>query len=817
MSDSSKKNLHYANTKKQILSEHLQAVSQNASLIADQLNLSDHNIHNTIVNVAKISGLFHDVGKVLDFQDYIRDKIEKKQDYQSRLGESDEFAEETPLHNELSLLFLNLCPPSGIDRAGRLAVEFAVYWHHSKYSSKADRGKILMDYCEKKGEKLLSAFIQVANSIDATFPTIDSDQLMDGAYKIKFPDFYNPPKIYKNDDLSEVPWQINRDAVNHLSRYAVVTADRYVSKLDAKSINRPIERVRASRRTLTESIKKYAKLFPGERSERQLATAKIVAEYHKNIVLAGAGTGKTRVSLLCYDELGHDTGLIYVAPRVEVALSLLNELKKHLPEVKIQILTGQHKYTFCQNNKIECDMQDADIILTTIDQLAASISRVSELFTEYLQRYCVFDEYHEISKILSLNYIALVAMKIKEFKKNSSLYISATMDVPALRMVLDNAVVNRPARMASFNEKPVDIEFSKARNSGMKNALYIFNTAKAAQKTALEAFPVNQDILCYHSRYRPSDKLKLASRVLSEFGVEAIGSSSTLYAGPIAQASLNISRSTVATELGLPENIIQRIGRCNRFAEYERANIILYNDLVKHKKIKSGIKKITEGGGGYSSSHYSSSHYYERSSSEFFQQLAEGDIHCDQKITTTTDKLTDFYFKFCNTNRTFAEESVEFYRDSFNLLRKKNYYEPTRSFSSKKGTHWESFRGESFLIVAQIVTNGEQTGWTTETITDTENMISVETFLIQDFDLDLSGNLELALKHGQLQGWAEKVQELKRRARYMGFESVNKFLEYLAKCGVPAVFSVLGCTDQGYSYIKVTKDSHELLVGLMKN
>ncbi|NOQ17243.1 MAG: CRISPR-associated helicase Cas3' [Methyloprofundus sp.] len=623
---------YYANTKQQPLDQHLFAVGYLAYLLCKQLTDND-----TLAKAVFVAGCWHDMGK-LDppFQQWILDKTQKKlideipEEGQHIDKKAGAFSfEKHPRHNEISLLLFSLLDDKDdklVNKPNKKLIKHCLYWHHAKPVRKEELKKLDGIYNKLSAVqvdkmipvthgmiKLLKDLISSYNldlSLSRCITKPDDDTL----YDVK-KEFLAEYKLYgENERISDFSKDVAVNARHNIARTVIVTADRLVSALSAEALNSHIEQTTLSElldnallmeRGLKTEIQTCLQGFEqrdpdSERNRQQSEAVQELSDAEKSVsVLQGpAGCGKTKIALQ-WAANNHAKKIIWICPRVQVCQGLVNDLKgaEYLPNTKIEICTGEFKTLYQNGGDMATPVGEefsGDIVLTTIDQVLNTITTHTKItgLVQYMNAHIVFDEYHEYIPMSGFNllFAELVACKQLQNKKNNTLLVSATPNYYFVQKLL---ALNEVVSIESFNQSQYKIEFQEfdeklADDSNplyaaqAKNTFVISNTALTAQKSFIKNQTAEKAILL-HSKFRQTDRKELFDKIFNAFKQDGSHDFDILRAGPIVQASLNISCDRMISEFTNAENWLQRMGRLDRFGESVTPNTYI-SALSEHVK-----------------------------------------------------------------------------------------------------------------------------------------------------------------------------------------------------------------------------------------
>ena len=650
MTMKAKQNENYANTMLQPLAEHSFAVGYLAQKLF-QLS-TENNEYMNLSEVAYLAGCLHDIGK-LDplFQEWVKKGKQKVTDTDDGQHIDTKFTfDKHPRHNEISLFLFNFFETQcqGLNNQQKIALQHIIYWHHAKPYRKNDNftgvGKVY-EYLKKnlsedetlhlinRTPKLLFQIESIAKSYGQEYKSLTTklnwntteltDLIESFSYSFKATSYPVFKDYELTDDFIRLQKRVHNNALHNLLRACVISADRIISSLSTQDLISFINEQRLDEllseqndliSNLSNHIKNSLLLFPdSERTNKQAEVAKTLSEKRDIAVLSGAaGCGKTKIALE-WAQLENAQKIIWICPRVQVCQGIFEELiNNYLPDANIEIFTGEFKFTNSWDNPTEDDEYfAADIVVTTIDQVLNSITTHTKVdnLIPFMQAHIIFDEYHEYINmdIFNLLFAELVACKsIRNTYDKRLLLVSATPHYGYLNNILGLEIEHDVVDMPSFNTCSYQIEFIHYQESDRSqnpffsaydsNKFVISNTAKTAQLGFLYK-KNDENAVLFHSKFKRSDKKHLFNQVYEAFKRNGTKQYDVLRSGPIVQASLNISCDSMLSEMSNPENILQRLGRLNRFGENIDTSILsiaITDDVKQGKQIGSSARFLAK-------------------------------------------------------------------------------------------------------------------------------------------------------------------------------------------------------------------------------
>jgi CRISPR-associated endonuclease/helicase Cas3 len=563
-----------------LLLNHSKMVSDVAVMIYET---TAKNYREDIKETIRIAGLLHDIGKCTNnFQKKLKDKIKNESTDNIEDDEKDCHPYKVR-HNELGYVFLW----NNFVHKNKKEILDPVYWHHGVSPDNFDsKGfyKNDISIIEKDIEHMKEFLMSVLG---------DGYLMNEPTYKIKFS---RPEYFSETSDLND---EINENRL--LIRNCIISADRIVSMGSCENLT-------------TDEIKTFIKNYNvidttidinnhiynttnSKRYQKQIEiSSSIINDVNKtHIIKAPAGFGKTLTGMLW--SFQRNKRLIWVCPRNDVAKSvyksILNELDgfENGSSISVELfLTGEVKEQQNQNNNTKGF--DSDIIVTNIDNFLNPTvdNRYSHRMFTIMESDVIFDEYHELVSDNALFSLFIIMMKIRHQKTNSStILLSATPNVmEQLWDNTDNVTSIFPSKDSHYspqhNEKytlnVVDQFIPKDDNS--YSNVTIVNSISNSQIIKRN----NNVPFLYHSNFVKDDRNRIISEIFVNYDKNSnrVNTKPNVVSTHILQASLDISFNHLMESVLSPESTLQRIGRCNRFGDYDSpSTITIFKDLPNNQ------------------------------------------------------------------------------------------------------------------------------------------------------------------------------------------------------------------------------------------
>ena len=378
-----------------------------------------------------------------------------------------------------------------------------------------------------------------------------------------------------------------------------------------------------------------------------------------NIIQAPAGFGKTMVGLIWASKNSKKT--IWVCPRNMIAESVYDSILKEINTLKLTGVTVELYLTgeVSKSNHNNTNGFESDIIVTNIDNfLKPSITDriANRQFLTYSAN-VVFDEYHEFVTDEPLFACFINLMKSRhQNTKCRTILLSATpvkinplWETDKITIILPQENKHYPAAhtknflVETYDEYPYF-------GSGSDSSVIITNSINEAQYYYNQIGNNNQQLV--HSKYEEDVKNGIFDKILKEYGKNSprLINKDNIVGTFIIQASLDISFAYVYESVLSPEFSTQRLGRLNRFGDY---NSILPVFTIFKLKDRNNSKRISMGENSVINEHYT-------------KDLC--DLWFDEmnKINGQSITLNDFYIIYNNHVENYKVERNKFFREKYN-------------------------------------------------------------------------------------------------------------------------------------------------------
>lgn len=721
------------------------------------------------------AGLYHDIGKLDDnFQEYLKSKTAQKKnvEFDVQIEENKKIdLNSYPLHQELSWAYLNLLSNSfkqkNIIYHNDLFL-YSVYWHHAKFlrfqnSEFETVDKILSanNFDLKSFALNFSKFNEEAINIISNIKTVNEASIIEGinvedvydasiSNSSKTPSFQ--PILFRNGLDDNIC--LLKNAINHLTRAILVSADRVVSKLSKNDLKDIFESDNIDNSILISSlvnlivdtndydlkgavdlmlenfsVKSEKNVGNKNRSELQAKKVEELSEKGMVSILQGpAGVGKTKMMVEWIGKINNKKRTYVIVPKSNMVLELYKEFTEtYLPNIDIEKVTGAEKVRTKNGEETVLEQEDcfkSSICITTVDQIMSLMMGHNkvDVYLDVLNSNLIFDEFHEFMDTPALLMLFIQTITLKKMSSyGKCLLVSATPNpylINKLNINFSESVVS----IETFNNTSYEIvpnyfidsqKSLEAMNNDMftpqkKSTICIFNTAGKSQTSSIKALNDGEEnTLNFHSKFYAKDRKYIFSKIMKEFGKKKIEDSTlgtrdaVLRTGPILQASIDLSTDNMLTEISTIDNIYQRLGRVVRWAEADKGRYEIFIPSNIEKKNCSIALNLSRNG------------QYEIVSK--FVEFLQNEI-----FTKSDIKLNDLYkayFKFFE-----YDDVKDAYELTWNFLKTDSNkifsqgFEPIKTFISNKKENEKdvkvaakkSLRGGSlFGLACDLISDGK--------------------------------------------------------------------------------------------------------------
>lgn len=651
--------------------EHTQEVLRIGMLLGKKVEFKNEFEKQKFINELASVVILHDIGKCTKkFQKYLEQKSK---------GEEGQIP--TYKHNLVSWYYINHYLHLKNENMNRDNIESNVLYHHffqleDKYAKVIDK-QILNDNVIT----LMNNFcVQMFNYSDNNYNTTLQN---DWGFIKRENDIkkYDEIKLYNGDD-----------SVFHMRlivRSILQFSDRFVSSYNGNlsEINDEVlERMIEDRNNINECVPQYSDLnfsvYNQERLDKQkkIINDILVSKINTHIIPASAGYGKTLMGLLWFFQ--NRKKMLWVTARTVLAEdtynSVIADLKKMNCNDSVKVclyLTGViKKNNYTTNEQVK--LSECDIILTIIDNDLSFYNKnnVSDFIYDTYTRNVVFDEYHEFNTHNGAPLFSefINQIQIRTFKmKSQTLLLSATpLNFNNLIGLNEGMSVQTHQTESYGGDTKVNIEFIDKEDILKyinNNMFYIIPTVCDAQnayddiKNHIIKNKINMKMpKLFHGDFNENDKIEIKTDLTNQYGKESKEEKQLFVCTPLLDTGLNVSTKNIIMYPWNPNNVIQVLGRANRFKEIEDNTVNLYlidsTTLDENGKTKKHYREWY---------HLKENIYNKDIAKNFITELKQYDGQ-----TLTKDGIYDIYKEFMRKNKKVIDNYyTKLYEDSMDNVK----------------------------------------------------------------------------------------------------------------------------------------------------
>ena len=566
-----------ANSKGQDLIQHLRLVG----IVAREMALFA-GMDEELQRLCEYAGYAHDLGKAVSwFQKYLKN------------SNGDEESSDKPLHHEVSWAYL----ASKFDRYDKYRpIINAVYWHHSRPID--DSGNYFESREQILGELSdgdLKAVDRVAKAFDWSKWFRVKEQVEQES------EDEDVPNLFLRDERGGSKLNAQLLAV----RTSLISADRYVSALSPEAFSDA-----CSGRLTPEDLLINFKFtrpavtpispadYDAKRFDIQVGCSESAFKEKSVIVKAPAGFGKTIVGVLW--GLKSNKQFLWVCPRNAVAEAVYRNITRELKamdlaDISVELhLTGERKASVGKREEF-C----SDIVVTNIDTILRPMvdNRVADRLFIVLASPMVLDEFHEFAsdQPLFAAFVTLMRARHRLCSDVKTLLLSATpmvmrqlWDADGQETVyLPNASSHYPAAhkgtygISMIDGIPTETE---------PGSLVVVNSVVRAQ----DLYRTMKMDHILHSRFTDDDRQRIMEAIFTGFGKggDGVASGRKVVSALVIQAAMDVSFRNLYESICSPEFTLQRIGRCDRWGNFQQDNPQIHIMKVSDRNEDGAIRTV---------------------------------------------------------------------------------------------------------------------------------------------------------------------------------------------------------------------------------
>jgi CRISPR-associated endonuclease/helicase Cas3 len=365
--------------------------------------------------------------------------------------------------------------------------------------------------------------------------------------------------------------------------------------------------------------KLFCELTGSEPYPYQIATAQKLIEKNSLLLRAPTGAGKTLAALLPFlwakkEKIRFADRLIYVLPLRALATYLYQDTIDQCNKV-FDIKVSTDECTYCEN-EIAITLQtgedkndpffEGDIIFTTIDQCLSSyinnpVSLPRKLANinagALMGSLLVLDEFHLLEPDKSFSTSLEMLQRLKPFSQflimtatfasetiqTLSQLLNCTTVQPSSQEILSFPSHKNKNRLLRVVNEPMTADHIIMHHSRGRS-IVITNTVTRAQQMyeALQnkLYGTETKLLLLHSRFYRDDRRRTEDLLRDWFGKNAVYTDVILVTTQVVEAGMDISADNLHTEIAPANSLVQRAGRCARYAGDRGTGIVWVYELT---------------------------------------------------------------------------------------------------------------------------------------------------------------------------------------------------------------------------------------------